>query len=221
VAGTPSDDASTFLDRLEPAARRALDQLGTVRRRRKGAMVLVEGDRSDAVLVVLEGRVKVLSTTAEGRDLILALRGPGESLGELTAVAGGDEPRSASVVAIDDVEVRVIPGDAFRRFLVDHPSASLELLRTLVGRLRAADRQRIEYGSLDVPHRLARLLVELAGRDDGGVPLSQEELAGLVSASRETLARALGSLRARGLVATGRRSIAVLDLERLRAYAAG
>ena len=104
------------------------------------------------------------------------------------------------------------------------------LLTLLVERLREADRQRVEFGSLDVPHRVARLLVDLvesgAGdSDDGGateigIHLTQEELAGMVSASRESLARALGAIRKRGLIRTGRRSIIVLDIDRLRAYAA-
>lgn len=224
--GVGAEDTS-FLARLELDARRALLALGTERRRRRGATLMFEGDAGDEVLVVLEGRAKVVSTTDEGRELVLALRGPGDLLGELTAIAADELPRFASVVALDDCRVQAIDGAAFRRFLTDHPEAGLVLLRMLVTRLRDSDRHRVEFGSLDVPHRVARLLVDLAGsgeHDGSGtvdiaLPLSQEELAGMVSASRETLTRALGALRARRLIETGRRSIRILDLDRLRSYA--
>lgn len=220
-------DGTSFLARLDEPARRALLSMGTERRRRRGAALMFEGDAGDEVLVVIEGRVKVVSTTDEGRELVLALRGPGDLLGELTAVAADSLPRSASVVALEDCRLRAIDGAAFRGFLADHPEAGLVLLRLLVARLRDSDRHRVEFGSLDVPHRVARLLVELAGGGersasgsvDIALPLSQEELAGMVSTSRETLTRALGALRARRLVETGRRSIRILDLDRLAAYA--
>jgi CRP/FNR family cyclic AMP-dependent transcriptional regulator len=220
--------ASTFLARLDADARRAFEDLGVPRRHRRGATLLFEGDTGDAVLFVVEGRLKVLTTTTDGRELVLGLRGPGELLGELTAIAQDGRARVATVVALDDVEVRVIPGAEFRAFLLDHPSSAIGLLTMLIGRLRESDRQRVEFGSLDVVHRLARLLVDLAesggsgddGETDIGIHLTQEELAGMVSASRESLARALSAIRKQDLIRTGRRSIVVLDLDRLRAYAA-
>ncbi len=220
--------AGTFLGDLPDDTRTAFRAAGTQRRHRKGTTVLLQGDAGDTVLLVVEGRVKVVSTTSEGRELVLAVRGPGELLGELTAVAEAGGLRSASVVAIDDVVVRAFTGAVFRQFLDDHPVSALVLLRSVVSRLHEADRHRVEFGSLDVPHRLARLLLELAaqhGSSDGGarvelrIALSQDELAGMVAASRETLVRALSSLRARGLVVTGRRTIDILDLDALRRYA--
>lgn len=222
--------ASTFLARLDDSTRRAFGELGVARRHRRGATVLYEGDTGDGVLFVVEGRLKVLATTADGRELVLGLRGPGELLGELTAIAQDGRPRYATVVALDDLHVRVITGDEFRAFLLRHPTSAIGLLKMLVERLREADRQRVEFGSLDVAHRVARLLVGLAesgsGTSDGdggtdiGIRLTQEELAGMVSASRESLARALGALRKQDLIRTGRRSIVVLDLDRLRTFAA-
>jgi CRP/FNR family cyclic AMP-dependent transcriptional regulator len=221
--------ASTFLARLDDSTRRAFGELGVARRHRRGATVLYEGDTGDGVLFVVEGRLKVLATTADGRELVLGLRGPGELLGELTAIAQDGRPRYATVVALDDLHVRVITGDEFRAFLLRHPTSAIGLLTMLVERLREADRQRVEFGSLDVAHRVARLLVDLAesgsgtsdadGGTDIGIRLTQEELAGMVSASRESLARALGAIRKQDLIRTGRRSIVVLDLDRLRTFA--
>ena len=84
-------------------ARTELDDLGMVRRHRRGAFLMLEGDRSDHVLIVRDGRLKIVRTSTDGRDVLVALRGPGELVGELSALAGCDAPRAASVVALDDV----------------------------------------------------------------------------------------------------------------------
>ena len=85
----------------------AFEALGAPRRHRRGATVLFEGDTGDTVLFVVEGRLKVLTTTTDGRELVLGLRGPGELLGELTAIAQDGRARYATVVALDDLHVRV------------------------------------------------------------------------------------------------------------------
>jgi len=176
--------------------------------------VFHEGDRSDFVAVLERGRVKVLTTSSDGAETLLSVRGPGALVGELAALDGA--PRLASAVALDPVTALVVTADEFRRFLGDHPRVALELVRTLVVRLRESDRRRIEFGSHDVASRLAAVLVELAARSNQ-VRLTQYELAGLIGASRESVARGLTSLRARGLVRTGRGTITVLDVDALSA----
>ena len=149
-----------------------------------------------------------------------------EVIGELSALEGNSQPRSASAVAVDTVAARVIPGAQFLDYLKRHPQAMVLLVRGLIGRLRDADRRRVEFGSFDTLNRVARLLAEMAqsgGRSTGdgvelGVSLSQEELAGLVSASRESVTRALTTLRRRGLVTTRRKSVVVTDVAALRAF---
>jgi CRP/FNR family transcriptional regulator, cyclic AMP receptor protein len=158
--------------------------------------------------------------------VILAFPGPGELLGELSAIDG--QPRSGTVRAVDDVEALVIPGSAFRAFLEHKPRIALVLLRSVIARLRTADRQRVDYAVNDVVVRVAGRLVELCdrfGSEDGsgvhiGLSITQDELAAWVGASREAVAKAMALLRTLGWVQTERRRILVRDLDALRRYAA-
>ena len=213
-----------FLSELAPGERGDLERLGTVRRYRRGDVLFHEGDDAGAVLVLLAGHVKAARTT-EGREVILGFPGPGELLGELSAVDG--EPRSGTVRAVDEVEALVIPGSAFRAYLEHHPRIALVLLRAIVARLRAADRQRVDYAVNDVVVRVAGRLVELCDRYgaegehgiDVGLAITQDELASWAGASREAVAKAMALLRTLGWVQTERRRIEVLDLPALRRYA--
>jgi CRP/FNR family cyclic AMP-dependent transcriptional regulator len=224
VTAVGASEATGFVALLPARDRDALKAIGTVRRFRKGAVIALEGDRSRHVLVLREGRVKISSATPDGRELLLAVRGPGELTGELAALAGDEGSRSATITTLDPVVAQVISTEDFLDYLERCPRALLVLTRRIILRLRDADRRRVEFGSYDTPGRVARLLVELAeehghptkGGVEIGVALSQEELAGMVTASRESVARSLKSLRRRGLIATGRRSIVVCDLEALR-----
>ena len=212
-----------FLSELAPDERRELEALGSVRRYPRGEVLFHQGDDAGAVLVLLSGHVKA-SMLNDGREVILAFPGPGELLGELSAVDG--EPRSGTVRAIDDIEALVIPGSAFRAFIDRHPRIGLVLLRSVAARLRASDRQRVDYAINDVVVRVAGRLVELCdrfGAQDGagidiGLPITQDELAAWAGASREAVAKAMALLRALGWVQTERRRILVLDLPALRRY---
>src|SRR5919206_410278 len=160
--------AEGFLADLEADERAELERLGSVRRYRRGDVLFHQGDDAGAVLVIMSGHVKAAMLN-DGREVILAFPGPGELLGELSAIDG--EPRSGTVRAIDDVEALVVPGSAFRAFLERRPHIALVLLRSVVARLRTADRQRVDYAVNDVVVRVAGRLVELCdrfGAEDGG-----------------------------------------------------
>jgi CRP-like cAMP-binding protein len=214
-----------FLAELPAGAREALAGLGRRRRFDAGAPLFLEGDLGQTVLVVFAGRVKLSANTDDGHGVMLAVRGPGDVLGDLSAVDGG--ARSATATALEPVDAQVITSDDFRAFLADVPGAGLALLRVVVARMRDSDRLRVEFGARDALGRVALRLVELADtageRTESGiritVPLTQDELAQWVAGSRESVARALASLRKRGLISTARREIVVLDLDGLRAAA--
>jgi CRP-like cAMP-binding protein len=177
--------------------------------------------------VIIDGRVRVSVAGADGRDLVIAVRGPGELLGELAAI-DGDQPRSASAFAVEALVVQIVPAADFLAFLERSPRAAVALLRTLTRRLRETSRTQMEFGSYDTVARVARRLDELAATHgeataDGveiGLPLTQEELAGWIGASRESVARAMLMLRDRGIVTTSRRRVVVHDLAALRRYGA-
>ena len=216
---------SGFLALLGPDERRNFAAAGQPRTYRRGDVLFLEGHGSDTIYLVLEGQARVFTVTAEGNDVTLNVRGPGDLIGEMSALDPGSL-RSASVVALDPLRCRVIPAPELQSLLEAHPRAAMALVRLLIGRLRQADRRRTEFGSYDATRRLARILVEAvdeAGAAQAsttlGLALSQRELAGLIGASRESVARALAELRRRNLVDTGRRTITIRDLVALRRYA--
>ena len=216
------DEQGRFLDALSAPEAGWLHERGVNRRFERGAALFHERQLSDRVMVLLEGRVKIASVSEDGREAVLAFRGPGEVLGELSAIDG--RPRSATVIAVDPVRALVIPAADFRFFLERTPSATLWLLTRLISRLREADRKRVEFGASDTIGRVAARLVELAERygqpSEHGVridlPITQEELASWVGSSREGVNKALHTLRGLHWVETERRSITVLDVEALK-----
>jgi len=199
-----------------------LTRHGHRRRLPTGTPLFLEGTRSDTVVLMISGRVKVFSSAADGTEVVLAVRGPGALLGELAAIDG--QPRSASVRSMEPVEILAVGSREFTAFLHAHPRTMWLLLRILTGRLRDADRKRAEFGVYDTLSRVARRLVELAERfgepTESGIRITlsftQDELAGWVGASREAVANALRTLRARGYLQTQRRTVTVLDIEGLR-----
>jgi len=174
------------------------------------------------VIVILGGSARVFSTAANGREVLVTVAGPGEILGEMSALDG--RPHSASSTAVGDTEVVLVPGEAFRELLASNAALATAVAVRLTRELRRVVHQRVDLEAFDVPTRLAGILVDLAGRVAPGddaieLPISQHELAEWCGASREAVTKALGTFRSRGWVRTGRRSITVLDLEALRARA--
>jgi len=213
---------SEYLAILTPEEFAAFELCGRRRRFRRGEALFSEGDRSDWVAALISGRVKVSSFTELGTEVVLAILEPGALLGELSAL--DEQPRSATVSALEPVEALAVPVAEFTRFLETYPRAAYQLLRLLSGRLRDADRKRIEFGSHDTLGRVARRLMELAERFGEpvtrgvriSIPLSQQELAGWAGSSREAVAKALRTMRDRGWIETRRREITVTDLDALR-----
>lgn len=221
-AGRYERDEVRFFAALDDEERDWLHGRGVVRRFEPATALFLEREESDRVMFLLEGRVKVASSSDDGRERVLAFRGPGEVLGELSAIDG--EPRSAAVIAVDEVRALVVPAADFRYFLERRPKVAFFLLRKLIARLREADRKRVEFGATDTIGRVAARLLELAERygrrTESGIvidlPITQEELASWVGSSREGVNKALRTLEGLGWIDVERRQYTVLDTESLR-----
>jgi CRP/FNR family cyclic AMP-dependent transcriptional regulator len=221
---TPS--TRTFLEALTTPERDALLAAGRLRRWSAGDVLFREGDAAASALVIVTGLVKIHKHGRGGEELILALCGPGDLLGEVTAVQGAT--RSADASALQDVEAVAVAVADLRMFLTQHPRLALVLLELVLGRLRLADQRRLEFATAESLPRVTSRLLELAQRfgvtaADGtlavDMPISQEELASWAAASKESTARALRTLRELGLIETHRKRLVVLDKERLRQHA--
>jgi CRP-like cAMP-binding protein len=193
---------------------------------RRGQALFTEGDLADRVFVIERGWVMITSIAPGGREIVLGLRGPGDVIGDLSALDGA--PRSATALAAGEVEATVARSAVLVHALSD-ATLAMELLRVLAIRLRDADRKRLEFASLDTLGRIAWRLHELSERfgeptPDGievELPLSQEQLASWCGASREATVKALAALRTLGCVSTGRRKLLIRDAEALLRHAQG
>jgi CRP-like cAMP-binding protein len=211
---------------LDATDREALLRLGRERRYPPRTTLLLLGSRPDTVLVLLDGWVKVVGNTVDGREVLLMVLGPGDMVGHWEAVTG--EACGANVTTLEACHVSVLSATDFLHFLGSHHPVTLAVLRHTIAIVWTADRRLMEAGTRDVAHRLGSAVLELVtgyrGRDDGdttgevGIPLAQDDIAGLICASRQSVARALTTLRGLGLIETGRRSIIVRDLPGLRRF---
>jgi CRP/FNR family transcriptional regulator, cyclic AMP receptor protein len=193
----------------------------TVRRSyAKDSVILFEGEVAEALYIVLAGRVKIVYTAEDGREVILSTREKGDFFGETALL--DERPNPAHVIAMQDSELLILRRDEFRRCLNEIPAMSLGLLRHLSRRLRHADDQIRGLVLLDVRGRVARLLVEMADRNDGqNVPkgITHNIIAQMVGASRETVSRTLRELTLSGLLAVTGRRIGIANRAALEAAA--
>lgn len=212
-----------FWDLLDPPARAALRTAGRIVVHPAREHLLRQDDLTDHLLVMGEGCAKVTSVSATGYQAVLALRGPGDLVGEQAGLDGG--PRSATVTALTPVRALELSAGAFRAVARDHPVVTVALHRMISARLRDADRQRTSAGADPLASRLAGLLLHLAsthgrrhasGAVEIGLPLSQDDFAGLVLGSRRTVSRILEQWRADGWVTTGRTQLTLDNPDALK-----
>jgi CRP/FNR family transcriptional regulator, cyclic AMP receptor protein len=184
--------------------------------------VFEEGASGNQLYVVLDGKIKLTRAAADGRENLLSVLGPGEMFGELSLF--DPRPRTASAVAVTDSRLGALAHDDLRSWLTGRPDVALHLLQALAQRLRRANDVMADLVFTDVPGRVAKALLDLADRfgevrDDGlqvNHDLTQEELAQLVGASRETVNKALADFAARGWLQLSAKSVLLIEPERLR-----
>jgi CRP-like cAMP-binding protein len=203
-AGIPGDDVRAVL---------ALARRSTYRR---GEVVFHRHDPADAVHLVTKGRFDVRVATPLGDEVALAIRGPGETFGELAVVMTEGE-RSATVTALEPGETLVVRGAELRRLAHQYRTLDEVLVRLLAERVAFLSERLVEAYTVDAETRVARRVLEL-GRVYGGappvvIPLIQDDLAALAGTSRATVNRVLRSAERRGLVELGRGRTVLLDLD--------
>jgi CRP-like cAMP-binding protein len=169
-----------------------------------------------------KGRVKVISAAPNGRRVVMAIRGPGDLVGELSAIDGGARP--ATVTALGEVHAVVVSRSSFERVIFGSRSSMVELLRIMGDRQRESMRRRLEFGAYGVPARVARLLLDYA-RAHGEynhhgirVSLTHTELAESAVASEPSTSRAIAAFRRAGALETRYRSFIIVNPDVLERF---
>ena len=218
LARAPVQSTADFLASVPLLARipapelQRLAELTREKQYPKGSVVLFEGDPGDSLFLVRSGRVKVVLVGEDGREVILGILGVGEHFGELSLI--DQQPRSAHVIAMEDASLLVLRSEDFKRRVEAAPEISWAMLAELARRLRRADDKIGGLVLLDVPGRIARLLLDFAGEQGGEViekPLTHQTIADMIGASRETVSRAMREFQDAGLVTVARRQIRIAD----------
>jgi CRP/FNR family cyclic AMP-dependent transcriptional regulator len=182
------------------------------RRHRKNGLILLQGDKAAGLYVIAAGRVKLVVTGEDGKDLVLSTRASGDFFGELSLF--DDRPLGMSILAMEDVEVLLLLKEDFHRKLRELPEIAIGLMRTLCNRLRQADMRISAAALLDVPQRVAHVLLELADEHDGSLipqPLTHQFISQLVGASRESVSRTMSQLTQDGLISTARDTATIAE----------
>jgi CRP/FNR family cyclic AMP-dependent transcriptional regulator len=195
------------------------DTLATVahsavmRRIPRGQNVLHAGDRSDFVYFVLTGSLKVVVSDEDGREVILSILGQGELFGEMGIF--GEQPRSASVVAVTPADLVMIAKHDFRRIMQDNFEVAWRIMCNLADRLRNADRKIESLALMDVYGRVARLLLEMSEDVNGDAvvvrKITKQDIAKMIGASREMVSRVMKDLGTQGLIEETDRGIVLRD----------
>jgi CRP-like cAMP-binding protein len=184
-----------------------------------------QGDPGGSVWLLLDALVKVVASLENGNQTLLAVRVSGDLVGEMAVI--DDALRSATVTTCGRAVVCQIKGAQFVDHLRRHTDVSMALSQQAIQRLRWANQRRLDFAGYETPVCLARVLLALAARHgrrraggvDIGAPLTQAELGGLVGAKEGTVQKALRELAARGLVRPGHRSVTIVDVAGLTAFA--
>jgi len=179
----------------------SLAAMGTVRTYAKHTLLIQEGDRSDQIYIVLSGRLKVFLSDSEGNEIVIDMLRQRDCFGEM-ALEG--EPRAASVITMEPCKLAVIEREHFKRFLAANPEAAYALVVTVIRRARNLTRSIGSLALLDVYGRVARLLLDNAGEENGklvvGERLTRQEIAQRINSSRETVSRIVSDLREGGYI---------------------
>jgi CRP/FNR family cyclic AMP-dependent transcriptional regulator len=184
----------------------------------RNSFIIRAGEETDALYIILSGRVKVLIPDEEGREVILSTMGPHDFFGEMGLL--DDQTRSASVETLEPCETLRVTKAGFINILKDNFDLAMLIIRSLVKRLRDADRKIESLALIDVYGRVARLLIDMAKLIDGKWVIehapAKQEIARMIGASREMVSRVVKDLNSKGLIRSEKRRIYVLDKQSMQ-----
>ena len=208
-------DSTDLFAALPPDVLAALQDETIVREIARNDVLFQQGDASASLYVVASGRIAIATQSGDGRESVIAVLEDGGLFGELPLF--DDAPRVADARALVDSTVVELAYEPVRRILAAQPDLLWIIVRLLVTRLRATDEALADAVFLDVPARTAKRLLELAGDADSfTLPLTQEELAAMVGASRERVNKAISTfIRLDWLELEGRNNYRILDRDSL------
>ncbi|MCS4535926.1 CRP-like cAMP-activated global transcriptional regulator GlxR [Corynebacterium sp. HS2168-gen11] len=187
----------------------------------RGSTIFEEGEPGDRLYIITSGKVKLARHAPDGRENLLTVMGPSDMFGELSIFDPG--PRTSSAICVTEVQAATMNSEMLRQWIADHPEISEQLLRVLARRLRRTNSALGDLIFTDVPGRVAKTLLQLANRfgtQEGAAlrvnhDLTQEEIAQLVGASRETVNKALATFAHRGWIRLEGKSVLIVDTEHL------
>ncbi len=216
----------SFFRDLSPEALDLVCERMVHRTAQAGTILFRKGEQARGVYVLVKGRVEIYRATADGREQVLHSEIPVQSVAELPVFDGGSYPAAGR--AAEDSELYFLALDDFQRLYREHPEIADAVIRDLGQRLRKLVAVVEKVSLRSVPSRVAKALMEQAEKagclEDGGsfrLSRTQTELAHELATSRESVARALGDMRRRGIISTEGRRVTILSLRRLVDMAQG
>ncbi|AZN30438.1 Crp/Fnr family transcriptional regulator [Flaviflexus salsibiostraticola] len=188
---------------------------------RRGESLFHEGDSGEHLFIIVDGKIKLGHAADDGRENLIAILGPGEIIGELSLFDKGK--RSTSATAVAPTTLLALSHVDLMRFIDGNPDMAKHMLAQLAQRLRKTNEQMADLVFADVPGRVAKALLDLARRfgerTQEGVyvahDLTQEEIAHLVGASRETVNKSLADFVSRGWIRLEGRAVTLIEIGRL------
>ncbi len=209
----------SLFSQSSPASVQGLAARAIRRSYRRGQVLFQAGDASDTLMVVVRGRIQILATSADGAELTFDVIRAGEVLGTLGVVDGG--PRSTSAISLEDADLILLPRQSVLDVLSAEPATTHKLLLNVAASLRRLTDATADLVFLDLPRRLAKLLVEhptaTGRRVDLG--LTQSQVATVVGGTRQSVNAALGGFARRGWIRVDGQIVVLLDPESLHRFA--
>jgi CRP-like cAMP-binding protein len=205
---------SELFHRLDPAVVASIARTARALDLQRNDLVFGEGDEADALYVVRSGRVAIAKRSVDGRESVVALMEPGDLFGEMSLFDG--RGRSADARALEPSEVVAVDYGPVREAFASDPKLLWHVVELMAGRLRVTDDALADTVFLDVTGRTAKRLLEMAGdRDEFVLPVTQEELAGMIGASRERVNKAISAFIRLGWIEQADRRYRITDREQL------